>query len=232
MAPTASLTRLLDLPLRELVARAVAGDLDLTLDELHAVVAEHALRIEAIASRWGLLEAAESLHDLAAWAGSLGDDRSSVRASAKWELLGEHLTDRAARSDPIGVEALLRGHRGKPRQLLELLAASQGGSLPRAALAEPLETGESHVSHILRALHDAELVHRHQVGREVTVTLSARGRDLVAAPAQTESLRTQVELPPSARALLDQLSPARRRQVEGRTTLAPVLDFPPVAVSQ
>jgi len=231
MAQTSSLTQLLDVPLSELTARVVAGELELSLDELHVVVAEQALRIEASASRSGLLEAAEALHDLSAWAAARGDDHAHVRASAKWELLGEHLTDRAARADPIGVEALLRSQSGKPRQLIALLAEAPGGSLPRAALASLLETGESHVSHILRALHDAGLVHRHQDGRAVTVTLSARGREVVAAPATRQIPTPPVELPPAAFALLEQLSPARRRQVEGRTTLAPVLDFPPVAAA-
>ena len=84
----------------------------------------------------------ESLHELAEWAAAKGEDLSWVRVSAKCEQLGEHLTDRAARSDPIGVEALLRGRRGKPRQLLALLADAPGGSLPRSVLAAPLETGQ------------------------------------------------------------------------------------------
>ena len=226
MSPPRSLTQLLDVPIPELVARTVAGDLDLPLHQLHAVVAEHALRIEATGSRRGLLEAAESLHELAEWAAAKGEDLSWVRVSAKCEQLGEHLTDRAARSDPIGVEALLRGRRGKPRQLLALLADAPGGSLPRSVLAAPLETGDSHVSHILRALNDAGLVHRHQEGREVTVTLSERGREFVGVAVPQDIAGPRVKLPPEAVALLHQLPLARRRQLEGRETLAPVIDLP------
>ncbi|MGI8807605.1 MAG: hypothetical protein ACR2KK_07150 [Acidimicrobiales bacterium] len=210
-----TLTAYLDIPLSELAARALAGDTALSVDQFDVVVGEQVLRVEATGTRAGLLEAAEALHDLAAWAA----EHDGHRAAHRWEMLGEHLTDRASRADPIGVEALLRGDNGKPQRLLELLAAAPGGSMPRAQLGGPLAASESHVSHILRSLHDAGLIHRHQEGRSVTVTLSARGREVVgASPASRSAADLSV--------LIDGLPPARRRQVQNRPTMAPVFALP------
>jgi len=220
-----SLTRFLDVPLADVAAGAVEGGLDLGLDELHAVVAEQALRIEAAATTDGLLEAGEALHVLAAWAAGRGDP-AGLRASAKWEQLGEHLTDRAARSDAVGAAALLRSHKGKPREILALLAGAPGGSLARAALGQALGAGQSHLSHILRALHDAGLVHRHQAGKAVTITISDRGRQLVAGPAPGAAAPPAGDLPPAVRALRDQLPPQRQRQLADRPTMAPVIELP------
>jgi len=223
MLATDSLTRLLDVPLTELAASAIAGDLGLALDDLDAVVVEQALRIEGTATRAGMLAAAESLHELAEWAFEKGAGAAGMRFANRWELLGEHLTDRSARADPIGIEALLRSQAGKPRRLLAVLADAPGGSLPRAGLGRVIDAGdESHVSHILRSLYDAGLVHRHKLGREVTVTLSARGRALVdGGPLPAADARVLRPVQP----LLDGLPPERRHQVQDRPTQAPVLSF-------
>lgn len=210
-----SLTPYLDVALPELVVRVIAGNAGLSLDQLDTIVGEHALRIEATGTRAGMLDAAVALHELAAWAA----EQNGNRAASRWEMLGEHLTDRAARSDPIGVEALLRGDNGKPRRVLELLAEAPGAALPRSALAGPLVASESHISHILRSLHDAGLIHRHQEGRTVTVTLAARGSEVIGTA-------------PSARAvadlsvLIDGLTLDRRHQVQDRPTSAPVFALP------
>jgi len=208
-----SLTPYLDLPLPD-IARS-AGEFDLSIDELDTVIGEHALRIEATGTRAGMLDAAEALHELAAWAAGQGNPRAAHR----WEVLGEHLTDRAARSDPIGVEALLRGDNGKPRRVLELLAQAPGGSLPRAAFAGHLVASESHVSHILRSLHDAALIHRHQEGRAVTVTLAARGREVIGSEPPASSVADLA-------VLIAGLPPERRHQVTDRPTQAPLFALP------
>jgi DNA-binding transcriptional ArsR family regulator len=217
-----SLTPHLDRALTELAQCAHDGTLGLSADELDAVVTEKALREEATRDRAGLLEAAEALHELAAWVGGDGDE-AGRRLQARWEMLGEHLTDRASRSDSIGVEALLRSHGCKPRRLLELLAATTDGSLARSEIAAPLAASESHVSHILRALHDADLVFRHQEGREVTVTISARGRAL-ADPDRPTAGSSAPALPDEVARLVVELPPHRRARLQRPNTLAPVLD--------
>ncbi len=223
-----SLTSLLDLSLSQLVGEVVDGRLEVALSQLDAVVAEHALRVESDGSRADLLEAAEALHDLAAWVGERGDEAGRLRAATRFELLGEHLTAKAGRSDRAGVDALLRAHDGKPAQLLALLAQAPMGAMARSALAQPLGTGESHVSHILRALYDAGLVHRSQEGRAVTVTISRRGRAAIGTPAAPPRVGSR-DFPPGVLDMLAALPIERRRQIEDRSTLAPVIDFPVVA---
>lgn len=209
-----SLTPYLDVPLPELVAQVTDGDTGLTLAELDVVVAEYCLRVEATGTRASMLDAAEAMHDLSAWAAK----HNGGTAASRWGMLAEHLTDRASRSDPIGVDALLRSQNGKPRRLLELLAAAPGGSLPRAELAAELVAGESHVSHVLSSLYDAGLVHRHRSGRQVTVTLAARGRELLGAGAAPTNLREM--------RLFDGLTRDRRARLEGGRTRTPVFALP------
>jgi DNA-binding MarR family transcriptional regulator len=218
-----SLTHLLDVPPPLLAERVSSGDLVLSLDELDAVVTELALRIEAGGTREDILAAAEAFHDLAEWAADRigGGDGAARRAMNRWSLLAEHLTERATRSDAVGAAALLGSDLGKPRRLLEILADSPAGSQPRSLLRERLELSESHVSHILRGLHDAGLVHRHKAGKTVTVTISARGRGLV----RTVPVEERSGLA-AGDALLSGLPPERRRRIEDGPTLAPVLDFP------
>lgn len=225
---TPALTDLLDEPLPQLVARVASGELHLSPTELDAVVAEHALRVENGGSRSDLLTAADALHDLATWARQPGG-ASELRAGARFEVLAEHLTAKATRSDRGGVDALLRGHDGKPAQLLSLLAAAPEGTLPRAGLGPALGTGESHVSHILRSLYDAGLVHRRQQGRTVTLTISERGRAALGPSPEVAEGRGPRRLAPGVRAMLEDLPSDRRAEINARPTLAPVIDFPAVA---
>lgn len=78
---------------------------------------------------------------------------------------------------------LPRSHKGRWRRVLELLAAA-GGTMRRAVLKERLDAlSESHLSHLLRDLEEAEMIvrRRPERSREVLVELRSAGREIVAA---------------------------------------------------
>lgn len=93
--------------------------------------------------------------------------------------LGELLSGAARSTGRAAVPAILSGTRG--REILELLASEQR-PLSRSEVKRRLEfTSESHLSHLLRDLEEADLVvrYRPEGGKEVVVELGQAGREVV-----------------------------------------------------
>lgn len=211
MAVPGSLTCFLDQSMAEVAAAIMAGELALSPDQIDAVASELALGVEAEGTRLEILDAAIALHELAEWVRDA--ERDALRLAARWEMLAEHLTDRATRSgDPVSLAALMRSDDGLPRRVLEMLAASPSGTLPATDFLVALDLSGPHLAHLLRSIHDADLIHRHLVGQSVMVTLARRGRGVIGAdPAPPEP-----RFAPGTQAMIDELPPHRRRQVLDR----------------
>jgi DNA-binding MarR family transcriptional regulator len=76
------------------------------------------------------------------------------------------------------VDSILRSQGGHGRAVLEMLA-EHGGPISRRAVRERLEITESHLSHVLRDLAEADLIVRSRLGREVALDLGPVGREVV-----------------------------------------------------
>lgn len=147
-------------------------------ETLDALVREAVKRLVRTGGRGDLREGAVSLSTLA-------EDRSPAGGGApsettlgpRWDVLADLLGDLADALDDDAVPMLLRSHHGKSRQVLE--ATSAGGWIPRRDVRDRVEVSDSHLSHILRELVDAGLVHRRRRGREVEIRLTTAGRDAI-----------------------------------------------------
>lgn len=95
-----------------------------------------------------------------------------------WVGLSALLGEAARRSDRGAVESILGSQSSHGRALLELLA-ERGGAVRRGDVRVRLGLSESHLSHVLRDLAEADLIERTQVGREVALKLGPVGRDMV-----------------------------------------------------
>lgn len=96
-----------------------------------------------------------------------------------WSTLGELLSGAARSTGRAAVPALLSGTRG--REILELLASEHRPVL-RSEVKRRLQlTSESHLSHLLRDLEEADLVvrYRPEGSKEVVVELGPVGREVV-----------------------------------------------------
>ncbi len=84
------------------------------------------------------------------------------------------------RIDRAAVDSILRNHKGRGQQVLEAVAA-HGQAMPRSLLRSRLEMSESHLSHVLRELEEADLIVRYRPGKgkEVVVDLAHVGREVV-----------------------------------------------------
>lgn len=107
-----------------------------------------------------------------------------------WCALDDLLAEAGRRRDAAAVDSILQSYGGKARKLLEFLAERGAGrevegeqqvAVPRSEVKKHLELSESHLSHLLRDLEEADLVFRYRVpkGRDVTVELGPLGRRVV-----------------------------------------------------
>ncbi|MGH9349634.1 MAG: helix-turn-helix transcriptional regulator [Vicinamibacterales bacterium] len=97
---------------------------------------------------------------------------------AEWKALGALLAEAARRSDRPAADSILLSDSGRGRTVLELLAEREG-AVPRSVIRERLGLSESHLSHLLRDLEEADLIERIPAGREVRVALGRVGREVV-----------------------------------------------------
>jgi DNA-binding transcriptional ArsR family regulator len=105
---------------------------------------------------------------------------SDPHLHGRWTALGELLSEAARKTDAGAVDALLRAHRGKARETLDLLA-QHDGRMARSSLRRELDLSESHLSHLLRDLEESELIvrHRPEGSKEVVVELDWVGHNIV-----------------------------------------------------
>jgi DNA-binding MarR family transcriptional regulator len=132
-----------------------------------------------------------------------------------WQGVSALLGEAARRSDRAAIESILRSHDGHGRAVLELLA-ERAEPVRRADVRERLQLSESHMSHVLRDLEEADLIERRPSGREVALALGPVGREVVARHVLPEWVRHLVDVLqrarhaqadlPQAEALADELS--------------------------
>jgi DNA-binding MarR family transcriptional regulator len=108
----------------------------------------------------------------AAWA------KTAPERHGAWTTLGRLLAEAAEKRDEGAIQTVLRSHKGKGRQVLEILAR-RGQPTPRGEILRELGIEESHLSHLLYDLEQADLIRRSREGREVMVALDWAGRDVV-----------------------------------------------------
>lgn len=96
-----------------------------------------------------------------------------------WFGLSQVLGLAERRVDRSAVEAILRSHNGKAGAVFAQIAAhamSTGEPMARSDL--DVEASDSHRSHILRELEDADLVTRFKQGSRTVIELGGVGRDV------------------------------------------------------
>jgi DNA-binding MarR family transcriptional regulator len=152
---------------------------DRALSALTTLLRNRTLRLLRRGSREEIL--GESLMLNRFLATEAGERLRQVRAEAfgGWSALGELLSGAARSSDRASVPAILSGSRG--REILELLAGERSPLL-RSEIKRRLDfTSESHVSHLLRDLEEADLIvrYRPEGSKEVVVELGPVGREVV-----------------------------------------------------
>ena len=100
---------------------------------------------------------------------------------ARLATIADMLTVAGQRTDSVFLSAVLSSHGKYARSILEMLADAGDEGLPRRALLDRLKVSESHLSHILRDLEEADVVIRFRRPglKEVRVALGHAGRDLI-----------------------------------------------------
>lgn len=149
------------------------------LKALTCVFVDRAIHVLRDGSRRDVLE--EALAVSLGISGKVGDllrerDRETYGA---WAALDNLLGEAGRRSDRDAVPSILRNTQGLGLRVLEILAQREDGKAPRSRIREELALTESHLSHLLYNLEEAELVVRVRQGREVVVKLGPVGQEIV-----------------------------------------------------
>ena len=113
--------------------------------------------------------------------GREGGFRPNLELFGGLSAIARLLSAAAERADPAAVESILRNHKDRGQRVLGVIA-SRREPIPRALLRRQLGMSESHLSHVLRELEEADLVVRYPSGRQVMVDLAATGREVVERP--------------------------------------------------
>lgn len=125
-------------------------------------------------------------------------------AFGAWTFLSDLLGEAAKRSDSAAVNSILLDHQGHGKRVLEVLAEA-GQAVSRSALRTALNISESHLSHLLRELEEADLICRYRSGREISIELGSTGRAAV----QERVLPQWLDLVLSALDRLESMSPSQ-----------------------
>jgi DNA-binding transcriptional ArsR family regulator len=160
------------------------------LKTLTGVFLDRALHVLRDGSRRDLLEEALAVsRGISGEPGHLLRQRDAATYGA-WVALDNLLGEAGRRSDRDAVPSILKNTHGLGLRVLEILA-KDGIPVARSRIREKLELTESHLSHLLYNLEEADLVVRFRQGKEVQVKLGPVGQDLVKTavyPAWVESL--------------------------------------------
>lgn len=186
------------------------------VDAAGGLVLHRALRLLRVESRETLLKEGMALDGFLYSAA--GSAIKTAQPDVYWGWIGISglLGEAARRSDRAAVDSILASHAGRGRDMLELLA-EHGAPVPRSEIRDRLKLSESHLSHLLRDLAEADLIERAKAGREVAVALGPVGREVV----------KRSVLPEWVRYLCDQL-----QRVRTGTAAAPAAEFLATALSQ
>jgi DNA-binding MarR family transcriptional regulator len=149
------------------------------LGALTALLMNRLLRLLRQGSRQEILDESLMLNRVLAMEAGAHLRQSRPEVFGGWSALGELLSGAARSTGRAAVPSILSGTRG--REILELLAG-EGQAVARSEIKRRLElTSESHLSHLLRDLEEADLVVRYKParGKEVLVELGPVGRQIV-----------------------------------------------------
>lgn len=185
-------------PAQEVVPHieAAARTADLpALENLTCALLDRVLRVLRDGSRREILDEA-----LVVSSGLSGEPGKLLRKRypevyASWTTLDDLLAEAGRRHDRAAVPGILKSTQGLGLRVLEILA-KEGGAAPRSRIRETLDLTESHLSHLLYNLEEADLVVRFRQGKEVHVELGPVGQDLVKTtvfPAWVESFLAAME---------------------------------------
>ncbi|HEX9734550.1 MAG TPA: hypothetical protein VGG06_21470 [Thermoanaerobaculia bacterium] len=147
---------------------------------VRALLLDRALRLLRTGSRTEIDDEATGLERFLASAEGQKLHKGSAEVFGGLSALARLLTGAADRADPAAVDSILRNHSGRGQQVLELLVG-RGEPVPRTRIKAELGLSESHLSHVLRELEEADLIVRYRPGRgkEVLVKLGLVGREVV-----------------------------------------------------
>lgn len=147
---------------------------------LRALLLDRALRLLRTGSRAEIDDEATALERFLASAEGRELLEGSAEVFGGLSALARLLAGAADRADPAAVDSILRNDEGRGQQVLELLAR-RGDPVPRKKIKAELGLSESHLSHVLRELEEADLIVRYRQGRgkEVLVKLGLVGREVV-----------------------------------------------------
>jgi DNA-binding MarR family transcriptional regulator len=96
-----------------------------------------------------------------------------------WTALSDLLGEAGRRSDRAAVDSILASLKGYGRTILEMLA-ERGAPVPRSEILKRLDVSESHLSHILRDMDEADLIIRYRdQGKQIVIDLGPVGREVV-----------------------------------------------------
>lgn len=178
-----------------LLERAAGEQEAAVLDSLTALLLDRALRLLRQGSRQEIFEESKALNRVLAGPESATLEEKMPGIHGGWMALGELLSEASRRSDRAAVDSILLSTKGHGQSLLEELAR-EGRPLPRAEIRKRLRLGESHLSHLLRDLAEADLVvrYRPEGSKEVLVELGPVGREVVKTSILPDWLQHLIEL--------------------------------------
>lgn len=182
-APNMDLSGFVDRPMKELIpvveAAAKAKATRNELDRVGSLLFDRTLHLLREGSRTQILAECVDLDRFLTSKAGKWVEGKYPELFGSWTALSDLLSEAARRSDRAAIESILRSHKGLGQQLLEQLAA-HGGPLLRSEVRDRLGLSESHVSHLLRELDEADLIvrYRHE-GKGVAIDLGGVGREIV-----------------------------------------------------
>lgn len=143
------------------------------------VLVDRSIRLLRTGSRQQLAAEASALYGFLESTEAAQLRATAPVVAAQWQILAELVAAAARKSDEHALEAVFAGLEGLGERLVELLVAS-GGSSSRARLRERLGLSESHLSHLLRDLEEADVIVRYRPngGKEVYVALGPAGKSV------------------------------------------------------
>lgn len=166
------------LPVVEQALQMEASDND--LERVGSLLFDRTLSLLREASRTEIVNECASLGSFLSSETGRSAERDHPVVYGSWTALSDLLGEAARRSDRAAVESILRSYKGYAREILEIIA-QHGSPVSRSEIRSRLELSESHLSHILRDLDEADLVVRYRdEGRGILVDLGPVGREMVA----------------------------------------------------
>jgi len=160
----------------------MADESDEAVDAAIAMLRNRALRLLRTGSSSDLCNEAEVLNRyLYSRLGRQLQSRSA-EVHARLRTIADMLSEASRRVDSVFLSAVLSSHKKYAEKILEILSPAGTDGVPRQKLLGELEIEQSHLSHVLADLEDADVIvrYRHPGKKEVRVAIGPAGRELIA----------------------------------------------------